>query len=183
MSIPTKSETLEHFEQFIQQPENHAKNWELIHGEIVEKMVSGNLSAIIAMRLMRYLTAFVDDNQLGTTSGPDGGYQIGEERYIPDGAYISYERHPKPTDDAYVPYPPHLAVEVISKTDRTRDVTLKIANYLSAGVVVWVAYPEAQEMHVFVPGQPAQVFTRDDTLTGGEVLPGFELPLTQLFRD
>jgi Uma2 family endonuclease len=57
-----------------------------------------------------------------------------------------------------------------------------VGNYLAVGTVVWVAYPDAEEVHVYVPGEKVQVLTRTDIFHGDPVLPGFELPLDRIFR-
>lgn len=180
MATPTHTATIDEFDAFVIQPENQDKRFELIGGEVVE-VVSSNWSSRIAARLIRYLDTFVDDNQLGHVTSSDGGYVVGEERYIPDAAFISYARQPQPTNDAYYPQAPELAVEVISPTDREPQITVKVVNYLNAGTTVWVVYPSEKIVQVYVPGQQVQVLDEQDTLTGGDVLPGFALPLAKVF--
>ncbi len=63
-------------------------------------------------------------------------------------------------------------------------VAAKAAEYLQAGTpLVWVVDPEARQVLVHRPGQPTLTLSADDTLEGGDVLPGFTLPLTQLFAE
>ncbi|MEJ5197516.1 MAG: SdrD B-like domain-containing protein, partial [Anaerolineae bacterium] len=49
-----------------------------------------------------------------TVTGADGGYRVGDERYIPDVAFVSQSRQPAPSRDAYNAIAPDLAVEVLS---------------------------------------------------------------------
>src|SRR5688500_7163183 len=95
MELKTKRYTAEEFDEFIWLPENVQRNFVLIAGEIVEKMVSNSYCSIIELRINRRLGAFVEDHDLGWVTVPDGGYMVAGERYIPDIAYLSQKRHPE----------------------------------------------------------------------------------------
>ncbi|MCU0515162.1 MAG: Uma2 family endonuclease, partial [Anaerolineae bacterium] len=58
---------------------------------------------------------------------------------------------------------------------------LKLAQYLAAGVVVWVVDPSARTVEVYAPGAVPQLLTPADTLTGEPVLPGLRLPVQDIF--
>jgi Uma2 family endonuclease len=116
-------------------------------------------------------------------TGEAGGYTVGDERYIPDVAFISKTRQPEPCRLAYNPLPPDLAVEVLSPTDDPRYVRVKIGNYLGAGVVVWVVDPDTKTVEIYTPGQPVQRLTISGVLEGGAVLPGFRMPVSEMFPD
>jgi Uma2 family endonuclease len=78
--------------------------------------------------------------------------------------------------------PPQLAAEVETNTTATseRRLRTKLYHYLAAGMVVWVVYPETEEVEIHQVGRAPQVLTIDDTLNGGEVLPGFSLPVRDI---
>jgi Uma2 family endonuclease len=171
--------TVDEFYQFIMQPENRAQSFELIAGEIIEKMVSNPRSSIIANWIMSRVTIFVDENDLGHVSGADGGYVVSGDRYIPDGAFISKERCPIIPEDAYNPTPPDLALEVLSPSNTDEEMRVKLSNYLAAGTVVWIV-ASGKRIEVHRPGQPAQILLDGDTLAGGDVLPGFKLPVVDI---
>jgi Uma2 family endonuclease len=105
----------------------------------------------------------------------------------PDIAFVSSKRWPldRPKslrDDAW-DVVPDLAVEVISPTDRAADLLDKVSEYFQAGVrLVWLVYPSQRCIHVFEAWNRIRVVTEADTLDGGEVLPGFRLPLNRLFE-
>jgi Uma2 family endonuclease len=171
------------FVAFTQLPENIGRDFELIAGEVVEKMVSRPRQSQIAARLTRRVGAFVDDNQLGRVTGADGGYWVGPERYIPDVAFISSARQPVQPDDAYNPLPPDLAVEVISPSNDREEIRVKVGHYLAAGTAAWVVDVDRPRVEVYQPGQMPLILTLKDTLEGGAVLPGFTLALNDLFAD
>ena len=110
---------------------------ELIAGEIVVSP-SNAYCSLISMSIGHLLLNFLDQHPLGNITGEGGGYQVGDERYAPDVAYISKARQPKLARKGYNPNPPELVVEVMSPTDNERQLLLKVGNYLSAGTTVWV---------------------------------------------
>jgi Uma2 family endonuclease len=170
------------FEAFAVMPANADKRLELIGGEIVE-LVSNQEAARLTAKIIIEIGIYLKLHDLGYITSPEGGYHVGDDRYMPDAGYISKARQPTPNKDTYNPLAPDLAVEVISPTDATRDVLTKVAKYQTAGTVVWLFFPDAKETHVYVPNQPARILSVDDTLDGSDILPGFTLPLKNLFED
>ena len=174
--------TLAEFDELVRQPENADKRLEFIGGEVVE-VVTNNYASKIAARLLIEIGIFLKGKDLGDVTGADGGYRVSGERYIPDVAFISRRKQPTPSHETYNPNPPDLAVEVVSPTDLPRDITDKVANYLAAGCLVWVIYPEKRQAKVYEPGQPVQTIAEDGALDGGNVLPGLRLALKEIFSD
>jgi Uma2 family endonuclease len=172
--------TAEAFEQIALLTENADKRLEFIGGRIVE-VVSNNYSSELGANVLGEFRMFIKGKGLGRVTGADGGYIINGERYIPDAAFISKAKQPAPSRAAYNPIPPDLAVEVLSPTDKPTDVANKVANYLLAGVVLWLIDPDEQLVTVFVPHQTPQKLTMNDTLDGGGVLPGFTLAVKDIF--
>ena len=181
MVVQKKLYTPEAFERITQLPENAERRFELVAGEIIE-VVSSSYASMIAMYIGAKLLFFVDEQRLGRVTGADGGYVVGTERYIPDAALMTYQRQPEPSRQAYNPLAPDLAVEVMSPTDDERTLRIKLTNYLAAGTVVWVVLPDVQEVEIHAPGQPAQILSSADTLTGGDLLPGFTLAVADIFN-
>jgi Uma2 family endonuclease len=173
---------IEEFEEFIYLPENVAREFELIAGEIFEA-VSNSYSSMIAASILSEIGMYVRKRKLGYVTGADGGYIVTGERYIPDVGFISIERQPRPSRESYNSNAPDLAVEVISPTDSDKPLHIKIANYLAAGTVVWVVHPDSRTVEVFHPGQAVQIMDINGVLDGGDVLPGFTLAISDIFPD
>ena len=174
--------SLDAFEKVISLPENVDKRFEYIAGEICE-VPSNPLASQIAMLIGAMLTIFVRQHRLGHVTGSDSGYMVGGDRYAPDVAFISIEKHPDtlPYNIGYLPMPPDLAVEVVSPSDEPRQRSIKITNYLAAGTVVWMVYPLARELEVHAQGQRVRIYGVEDTLEGGDLLPGFEMAIKDIF--
>lgn len=183
MALNTPTVTSQQFDEFVVRLDNVDKSFEFIGGEIIE-LVSNNYSSKLAMLLGARIVVFLEDNDMaGDVTGADGGYQVMGERYIPDVAYISRERQPEPSTDAYNPNAPDLAIEVLSPTNSESKIRIKVGNYVQAGTVVWVVDPTEQHVEVYEPGKQVQVHKLDDTLTGGMLLPGFSLPVKSIFKE
>lgn len=130
---------------------------------------------------------YVQEHQLGECYGAETGFILARDPDVvlaPDLAFISRDRVPTGADEvSFLEIAPELVVEVISPSDRSRDVIAKAHEYLEAGVaLIWLIDPEDQVVTVYEPESRPHTLTVDDTLDGGEVLPGFSLQLAQLFR-
>ncbi len=174
--------TVAEFEEIAGLPENADKRLEFIGGEVIEG-VSTNDASMLAARILGKMGTFVESKNLGWLTGADGGYMVFGERYIPDVAFISRVKQPKPSHETYNSNAPDLAVEVISPSDALSSMTDKIVGYLAAGTVVWGIYPDEQQAKIYEPGKSARTISIDGVLDGGEILPGFTLSLKDLFTD
>ncbi|MBC8100832.1 MAG: Uma2 family endonuclease [Armatimonadetes bacterium] len=172
--------TADEFDHLIAQPEHAERHFELIHGEMVE-VVSNGYSSEIGALLVAVLFNWVQINPLGRVTGADGGYMVNGERYIPDAAYITKASQPARSYAAYNPLPPDVAVEVLSPGNTPAQIRTKVFNYVQAGTVVWLVDPDQQQVEVYAPGQSAQILGMDDTLEGGDLLPGFKLAINTIF--
>ena len=78
---------------------------------------------------------------------------------------------------------PDLAVEIVSPTNLAEEIDRTITEYFQAGVrLVWVFYPDSGRVYVYQSPTHVGILERDDTLDGGEVLPGFRLPIAGLYE-
>jgi Uma2 family endonuclease len=182
MGVQAQQVTLAEFERVALLPANADRRLEYVRGVIVE-VVSNNYASLVAARILARLVLHVEERGVGYVTGADGGYSVGQDRYIPDAAFISKAKQPDPPHHAWNPHAPHLAVEVLSPTDDAEVLRLKIASYLSTGSVVWVVNPDKQQVEVYAPGQAPQRIGADGVLSGGAVLPDFSLPVAAMFPD
>jgi len=179
--VRTHHATIEEFERFITLPENDDRLFEYIGGEIVE-VVTNNYCSLVAANILIALGAYVKSKKLGYVTGEAGGYVVGDQRYIPDVGFVSKKKQAEPSHDTFNPNPPDLAVEVLSPTDKPRKVRTKIVNYLNAGTTVWLVDPAEKEIEVYSPGKSVKTLGIDDTLDGSDVVPGFKMPVKDIFE-
>ncbi|MBX3061837.1 MAG: Uma2 family endonuclease [Anaerolineae bacterium] len=180
---PKERLTYEDYVAFTERLENEQRIFELIDGEIVEKIPSFTPSEIAAY-FIRKLGNYLDVNPIGRLTTPDGGYRMPNgDVTIPDVGFITKARLPhRPEREA--PVPPDLAIEVKSPTDRVRPLRRKAEKYLEGGTrLVWLVFPEERKIEVY-DLTAEDVFTIDieGTLQGGDVLPGFTLKVADIFK-
>lgn len=181
MAIDKQLYTLDEYHSIIDMPENRDRILELIDGELVEKMPSFTPSRI-ASRISYKFNRYLEDHPIGYVTGEAGGYIMSNEFvFNPDVGYISKVRLPE-EPEREAPVPPDLAVEVKSPTDSKRAMRRKAERYLELGTrVVWLVFPDEQEIEVYLPDEDVKTLRVGDTLDGGEVLPGFTLSVSELF--
>ncbi|MBA2595366.1 MAG: Uma2 family endonuclease [Chloroflexia bacterium] len=178
----TRLYTIENVEQ--SPPEGE---WELIDGELVLMTPAGLESSSLGLRIGRIVGNFVDAHDLGMMTGADGGYVLFPDRQTlraPDVGFIQKDRIPPVEELSRFPrLAPDLAIEVLSPSDKMVDALSKVTMYLQAGVrIVWLIDPETMSITVFRPDAALAVLKEGDTLDGGDVLPGFSVPVAEIFE-
>lgn len=173
-------------EDLLAMPDDGYHRYELIRGELrtmaPSRHTHGRQAAIVHIEL----GYFVRSNDLGKTYIADGGFVIARNPdtvFAPDVAFVRRERVEAADDSlVYFPGPPDIAVEVISTHDRLTEVTAKVAQYLDAGaLMVIVVNLRNRTVQVHTP-DGVTALTEGDTLDGGDVLPGWSMPVADIFK-
>jgi Uma2 family endonuclease len=157
---------------------------ELIDGVLVEKTM-GYKESILAIEIARLLGNFVDTHDLGVVLGEAGTLRVLPNQVrIPDVCFISWKRFPnrqlppEPIPDLA----PDLAIEVLSKSNTEQEMERKLRDYFAAGVrLVWYIDPRTRSAKSYTGENQCVEVSESQSLSGGDVLPGFELPLGELF--
>jgi Uma2 family endonuclease len=159
---------------------------ELIRGDLVCEPPAGFDHGVRGTKLSFHLQAYVEQNPVGVVCGADTGFVLfrnPDTVRAPDAAFVTAERAARQERrEFYFEGAPDLAAEVVSPGDSEREVAAKVADYLAAGSrLVWVVRPRRQTVTVHEPGKPPRTLTADGVLDGGDLLPGFALPVRALF--
>lgn len=161
--------------------ESDLEGYEYIKGELIPMPPTSGEHGDISMNLISVLNSYVRENQLGRIYAPDTGFQIGERVLMPDIAFVSTDRLPTDRSKAFS-IPPDLAVEVVSASDTLRRVEDKVFAYLEAGTqLVWVISPVAKTVTVYRSDTEITTVTRNETLSGEDVVKGFTCQVAELF--
>jgi Uma2 family endonuclease len=159
---------------------------ELIYGELVMMSPAGLEHGVVAMRIGRVLSTFVDDHDLGICPAAETGYKVESNPDLvraPDASFIAKSRLRGPLPRGYFDGVPDLAVEVISPDDIKREVAEKVNMWLAHGTkVVWIAYPQSMTITVHRVGQSSLNLGAGDEIRDEPLLSGFVLPLTKVFK-
>jgi Uma2 family endonuclease len=167
-------------------------HYELVEGRLVRMAPTGGAHGEVTGDLVVLLRPFVLQRRLGTVSPPETGFLLsfpGEPETVlaPDLAFIASATMPREEVRAqagYLRVAPDLVVEVASPSQHRPEMTAKAKRWLEAGVkVVWVVWPERDEVDVWETRDPESPRTlrQDDELDGGDLLPGFAVPVSQLW--
>jgi len=182
MTVEQRLYTVDEFEAYIERPENVERRFELIHGEIVEKMPTEE-HGIIVLRIGSRLFVFVQQHGLGYVA-VEVRHQLPGEVHnarIPDISFIAgTDRVPVRT--GAVPRMPDLAVEVQSPSQSDHLMIEKATYYLANGArMVWLVYPAKRLVEVLT-GDDRHLLIEGDTIDGGSALPGFTMPVGEVFE-
>ena len=189
MSVATASEkkllTAEEFADFVDQPENSDRWFELVRGEVIELPPPMKIHGVVCMNTGSQLHAYTRTRRMGYVTCNDSGVILerdpdtvrGPDVALYEDAQKWSELHPK-----YGEVPPRLAVEVLSPNDKQGQVMKKIEDYLNNGVeIVWLVDPESRNVTVFRPKQQPTVVDEGKDLTGYDILPDLKVPVAALF--
>ena len=161
---------------------NDYESYEYVKGELVPMSIPTMIHGEISANLVTLLNNYVRQHQLGRVYTAETTFQIGESGRKPDVALVSQERLPENRNQAS-PIPPDLAIEVVSPSDKFYDIQEKALEYLDAGVkMVWVIEPIAKTVIVYRSRNDIKILTQNDTLTGEEVVEGFQCAVAEIFE-
>ena len=178
---------VDRFIALVDSPEYADRSVELVEGEIVEMPLPngehGEILAILTIKIGQHVLG----RDLGRVATGDAGFILERK---PGGrdtvrgmdlAFIKKSKAPAPLPNTFVEYAPDLAVEVISPSNDAADTRLKIRQLLHAGTaLIWIVYPDLHIVDVHTQKSVATL-EADDVLSGGDVLPGFEIPVSEIF--
>jgi Uma2 family endonuclease len=145
---------------------------------------TGEIHTILAVWIAHLLLLFVDAHDLGEVTSEIGGYRLAPDTVLaPDVGFISKARLVTPTGQGYIPLAPDLAVEIMSPGDKASEINDKVLLYLQAGIrLIWVVYPSSKTITVYKPSDNAKIVDINGILDGGDILPGFSLPVRDIFK-
>lgn len=158
---------------------------ELVRGEVIELTPPSPFHAMVAGRIKSVLAVFLEAHPLGYVLTGDGGFVVSRGPDTvrgPDIAFLTPERAAPVTLRGFGTFPPDLVVEVVSPGDTQSEVRNQVRDWLDAGTrLVWVVDPQRDTVEISAPGSETVTLRPGDTLTGGDVLPGFSVAVEKLF--
>ena len=157
---------------------------ELLEGELQILAPPKSGHSKIATRTFKELLVW-EANGLGSVYA-EAGYRVTDNppTWIePDVSFVRRERVLATDDADYFIGAPDLAVEIVSPSESARDLERKIKLLLAGGSrAVWVLYPLLQQVRVFLPDGTSYTLGMSDSLSAGQFLADWEVPVSKLFR-
>ena len=178
--------TLTTADQLFARP-NDGNRYELVAGELRMMSPSGWKHGEVVGALHTLLGVHIRSNRLGKIFGAETGFRLAENPdtvRAPDIAFIAKEHLPaQEPKEGFWPGVPDLAIEVLSPSDRTGQVTEKLQAWLAAGVLqVWIVDPHLRSITVYRSATDARLFTSNQQLDASDILPELTLDLCEVFE-
>jgi Uma2 family endonuclease len=160
--------------------------YELIRGVLYEVAATKYVHVLVAGRFAKYLLRYSDAAMPGEVLVGEGGFALESDPdslIVPDVAFIREERlPPRRAGRDWIRIPPDVAVEVRSPSNTRREVERKVEIYLAAGVpLVLVADTDDETIAAYTQDGKVRIYRVGEDLDGGEVLPGFRVPVAAFF--
>lgn len=173
-------------EQFWAMPEPLDRRIELVNGHVAELFGLTAQQGLIVGNVCHALHQHVERDDLGLVFGSGLGYVLGRE---PDSvrmtnvSFVPWDSIPEGgVPDWFVEGVPLIAVQVIGPYDQADDLEERVSHFLGAGTrQVWILRPQSREVEVRTSDRVERRLGSNDWLDGGEVLPGFRVPVADLF--
>jgi Uma2 family endonuclease len=166
---------------------------ELVRGRLMVREPAGWSHGDIAARILVALSTHLRTEQRDNDwTNPRGRVLAAETGFTlqrnpdtvraPDVAYVRWDRCPQQPFAGFAEFAPDLAVEVQSPSQRAGTMLAKVADWLEAGTqLVWLVDPLRRTAHVYRADGSQSALAARESLSGEDVLPGFALPLDELF--
>ena len=168
-----------------QMPGDDSVQTELDEGELITMPPAGEEHGYYGSEISRVLGNYVKRHGLGRVYTSDTGFRLRDDTVrAPDVAFVRRERVESVRSKGFAKGVPDLAVEIFSPYDNVRQLMRKVKQYFAAGChTVWIVYPERREINVLEATGADRLLAVGDTLEAPGLLPGFSVPVADLFEE
>jgi len=160
---------------------------ELVRGELRVTPPPGADHGLAAINLVIALGVFAKERGLGRAFGDNFGYElvrIPRTVRVPDASFVRAEHLPQQgLGPGLLRTPPDIAIEVLSPNETASELEEKLDDYTAAGTpLIWVVDPVRRTVMIVAANAAVRWAREGETIDGGDVLPGFTLPVTAIFE-
>lgn len=139
----------------------------------------------VCANLIHQIQLFLDQHPIARCFAPGTGFQLKDDLIqTPDIGIVRNELIP--ADGLPIgPFrgAPDIVVLIVAPTDKFDEVLTRVQNYFDAGTrLVWIVRPRVKMVTVHRSIQDVQIVAEMQSLSGGDVFPGLEIPLAKVFR-
>jgi len=167
---------------------NDGHRYEIVNNQLIDIGNSGALHGHICSTLMILLGSYIRSQKLGLLFDSSTGFKMQNgNRRSPDLAFFAKNRLQGLTTlpTGFLEGAPDLAVEVLSPGNTVEEIDGKITEYFANGTrLMWVINPQQRYILVYrSPQEPDRLLKTADRLDGEAIIPGFSLPIAELFQE
>lgn len=155
------------------------------NGELILMPPTGGETSRRNASIATQLGVWNERKQLGVVFDSSGGFRLpnGADR-APDAAWVQIDRWNALTSEQKEKFPPlcpDFVIELRSKTDQLSVLQAKMQEYMDNGAKLgWLINRKDAQVEIYSPDREKRVLSRPSSLSGGSVLPGFELKLVSI---
>ena len=155
---------------------------ELVDGKIVIRGPSDIVSSEIGAELVSLLRNWVKPRKLGRVFESSGGFILpNSDLRVPDVSFVTASRL-KQSKRYFAELVPDLVVEIKSQSDRLKPLREKIQSFIELGAKVGILIdPDKRTVTIYTPTAEPVVLRDGDMISIPELLPGWEIAVTQLW--
>lgn len=161
------------------------ERYELVEGELIPMPPAGNEQTVTTTSLTIEVGWYVRRNDLGSCTGADGGFLVARDPdtvLAPDFSFTKKERAALQPPRSWATVIPDLVLENRAPNTSEREAREKMEKWLQVGVKIgWDMDPIRRRLTIYQAGQAPVTLCEDDMLACEELLPGFSVPLRDLF--
>ena len=183
-SVLSKLMTAEEFFDFVNDPRNRDRHYELEAGKVVKVSRPGEIHGVVCGNGVWLLGNYTRQIKKGYVCADTGLVLQRDPDTVrgPDIAMYLEARKFKQLEKKWPKRLPKLIVEVMSPTDRMAKMLKRIAKFLKKGVaMVWLLDPEDESLTIFLPNKEPVVLERDEEVAGLKLMPDFRCKVSDFF--
>ena len=182
----TRQRTLLTADDFFRLYSHKEGRYELVDGEVVEMAPVNEQHGNIAFNISGALFVYSRRSGIGR-GGVETGYRVRQNPDTVRGPDVSFNMQSRDSREGpitgFASGSPDITVEVVSPSNTETEMERKVEDYLAAGSQrVWIAYPATRRVSVHRADGSFSTYTGNDVITDEELLPGFSLKLSDIFR-
>jgi Uma2 family endonuclease len=160
---------------------------ELVRGEVRVTPPPGAPHGVAAINLVVALSVYAKARGLGRVFGDNFGYELvrlPRTVRVPDGSFVASHRLPENgVGPGVLRIAPDLVIEVLSPSETASELEEKLDDYTLAGThLIWVVDPVRRTVTVIASSAAVKWLREGESLDGGDVIPGFALPVAEIFE-
>lgn len=175
--------TLAEFEQLIELDENYDERLEWMAG-VMYRRVPHWWASTMTGHLLAYMGNHIFERKMGYLLGAKLGYVIGGARLMPNLTFVTREHFDAMPEDGWMTPAPDFALETINPAEQDDSyIQQKLVAYHREKIpLLWLFLPALEKIDIYINGKFSHTAGIDDTLDGGDVLPGFTMPVAAIFQ-
>jgi Uma2 family endonuclease len=160
---------------------------EVVNGELVMRPKNNWQHGEICARLLTALKTFADSRRLGVVWDSSTGFWMDNLNCrAPDISFVCKERliGLNRREPAFFKGAPDLAVEILSPSMTRRELDERLKDFFSSGTkLAWVIDPDRELVEICHSPTQRRLLGSGGSLDGEDLLPGFQYPVADLFKE